>query len=304
MAEIAYAVQDNVATIVLDRPARLNAFTLAMGHELIEAFARADADDEVRVVVVTGRGRAFCAGADLALGAETFDATRNSLEADADSAQTRPQSGLNGFGRIGEVPRDPGGAVSLAIASCRKPVIGAINGPAVGVGATMTLPMDVRIASEAARFGFVFTQRGLVPEAASAWFLPRVVGISQAMEWVATGRVFGATEAREGGLVSRVVAKDELLPAAYRWAAEIVDNTSAVAVGAARQLLWSMLGAASPWDAHALDSQLINELGRGADAAEGVTSFLEKRPARFTGRVSTDHPATLPPWPGPSRNGG
>jgi enoyl-CoA hydratase/carnithine racemase len=284
--EIACEIADGIATVTLDRPDRLNAFTTTMGRELIAAFAALDADDSVRVILVTGRGRGFCAGADLGHGGNTFNAT------DRGRAQERA-----GLGTIGGVPRDLGGAVALSIAACRKPVIGVINGPAVGVGATMTLPMDIRIAADTARFGFVFTRRGLVPEAASTWFLPRVVGISQAMEWVATGRVFGADEALAGRLVSRVCPAADLLPAATAIAREICDNTAPVAVAASRQLLWSMLGAASPWQAHALDSRAIFELGQGADVAEGVTSFLEKRAPHFPGQVSADYPAFLPPWP-------
>jgi enoyl-CoA hydratase/carnithine racemase len=284
--EIACEIADGIATVTLDRPDRLNAFTTTMGQELIAAFAALDADDSVRVILVTGRGRAFCAGADLGRGGNTFNAH------DSGRAQERA-----GIGTIGGVPRDLGGVVSLSIAACRKPVIGVINGPAVGVGVTMTLPMDLRIAADTARFGFVFARRGLVPEAASTWFLPRVVGISQAMEWVATGRVFGADEALAGRLVSRVCPAADLLAAATGIAREICDNTSAVAVSAAKQLLWSMLGADSPWQAHALDSRAIFELGQGADVAEGVSSFLEKRPPQFPGRVSTDYPAFLRPWP-------
>jgi enoyl-CoA hydratase/carnithine racemase len=201
---------------------------------------------------------------------------------------------------IGGVPRDRGGVVSLTFASLRKPIIGAINGAAVGIGLTMTLPMDVRIAAESARFGFPFVRRGIMPEAGSGWFLPRVVGISQAMEWVATGRIFDAAEALRGGLVSRVVPDDELLTTARALAAEIVDNTSGIAVAVARQLMWSMLGADSPWDSHRLESRALMELGSGPDAAEGVTSFLEKRPARFTAPLG-DGPTTggVPRWPAP-----
>jgi enoyl-CoA hydratase/carnithine racemase len=284
--EIACEIADGIATVTLDRPERLNAFTTTMGRELIAAFAALDADDSVRVILVTGRGRAFCAGADLGRGGNTFNAT--------EPGRAEQRAGL---GTVGGVPRDLGGVVSLSIAACRKPVIGVINGPAVGVGVTMTLPMDIRIAADTARFGFVFTRRGLVPEAASTWFLPRVVGISQAMEWVATGRVFGAGEALAGGLVSRVCPAAEVVPAATAIAREICDSTSAVAVAASKQLLWSMLGAASPWQAHALDSRAIFELGQGADVAEGVSSFLEKRAPRFPGQVGADYPAFLPPWP-------
>ncbi|NKQ52699.1 crotonase/enoyl-CoA hydratase family protein [Amycolatopsis sp. K13G38] len=281
--EISYEVADGIATITLNRPQRLNAFTTTMARELIAAFDEVDADDDVRVVVMTGAGRGFCAGADLGGGADTFNAGR------------RPE--LEGAETIDGVPRDGGGTVSLRIAACTKPVIGAYNGPAVGVGVTMTLPMDIRIAAESAKFGFVFARRGIVPEAASTWFLPRVVGISQAMEWVATGRVFGPEEARAGGLVSRVVPDAELLPTAYGIAREIAENTSAVSVAVARQMLWGMLGSATPWAAHRYDSQAMFEVGRGADAAEGVAAFLEKRAAVFPGRVSKDFPPSVPRWP-------
>ncbi|RTL67398.1 MAG: enoyl-CoA hydratase [Pseudonocardiaceae bacterium] len=283
--EIAYEVADGVATITLDRPAKLNAFTTTMADEIVAAFDATDADPGVRVVVVTGRGRGFCAGADLGRGASTFDSSDGARAAD----QTH--------GTVDGVPRDRGGVTSLRIAASRKPVIGAVNGPAVGIGATMTLPMDVRIAAESARFGFVFARRGLVPEAASSWFLPRVVGISRAMEWVATGRVFDAAEALAGGLVSRVVPDADLTDAVRALAAEIVDNTSAVSVAVSRQLLWSMLGAPGPWEAHRLDSRAIDALGRGPDAAEGVTSFLEKRAPVFPGQVPADYPDIVPPWP-------
>jgi len=282
--EIEYGVADGVATITLNRPDRLNAFTTTMARELVAAFDSTDADDDVRVVLLTGAGRGFCAGADLSDGAATFDATRKAVER-AD------------FGTVDGVPRDGGGYVSLRIAASRKPVIAAINGPAVGVGATITLPADIRLAADTARFGFVFARRGLVPEAASSWFLPRVVGISQAMEWVATGRVFDAAEALAGRLVSRVVPADELLPTGYGIAAEIARNTSAVSVALSRRMMWSMLGASTPWEAHRIDSRAIFRLGRGPDAAEGVMSFLEKRPPKFSGRVA-DYTDVLPDWPG------
>jgi enoyl-CoA hydratase/carnithine racemase len=285
--QLRYAVADGVATITLHRPERLNAFTPVMAAELAGAAAAADADDDVRVVLVTGAGRAFCAGADLGGGEGTFR-----------DRGGRPDPVPRGT--VDGVPRDWGGIASLPFARLRKPVIAAVNGPAVGIGATMTLPMDVRIAATSARFGFVFARRGIVPEAASSWFLPRVVGISQAMEWVATGRVFDAVEALRGRLVSRVVPDDELLPTALGLAREIADNTSGVAVGAARQLLWSMLGAPSPWDAHRAESRALVELGAGPDAAEGVASFLERRPARFPARLG-DGPevAGVPRWPAP-----
>ncbi|GAA1741284.1 enoyl-CoA hydratase-related protein [Nonomuraea bangladeshensis] len=276
--EIAYDVADRVATLTLCRPERLNAFTHTMRVELIKAFDRADADDGVRAVVVTGAGRAFCAGADLGGGGGTF------------GHRERGET-------VEGAPRDGGGTVALRIARSLKPVIGAINGPAVGVGVTMTLPMDVRLAAESARFGFVFARRGIVTEAASSWFLPRIVGIAQAMEWAATGRVFPAAEALAGRLVSRVLPDAELLPAAYALAREIADNTSAVSVAAIRRLMWSGLSASSPWEAHAADSRLMAELGGGADSVEGVTAFLEKRQADFPMKVSEDLPPGVPSWP-------
>jgi enoyl-CoA hydratase/carnithine racemase len=278
--QVRYEVADGIATLTLHRPERLNAFTAGMARELGEVCAQVDADDGVRVLVVTGAGRAFCAGADLGEGGATFD--RRDQPEDA--------------GTIGGLPRDWGGVAALPFAALRKPVIAAVNGPAVGIGATLTLPMDVRIAAGSARFGFVFTRRGIVQEAASSWFLPRVVGISQAMEWVATGRVFDAAEALRGRLVSQVVADAELLPTAHALAREIADHTSGLAVAAARQLMWSMLGAASPWDAHRAETAALAALGAGEDAAEGVRSFLEKRPPRFRAPV-TELPG-VPPWPG------
>jgi enoyl-CoA hydratase/carnithine racemase len=260
-----------------------------MAGELAAAAGRADADDDVRVVLVTGSGRDFCVGADLSGGRDTFSGAR---------VRDRPTEGPLGEA-IGGVPRDRGGVVSLAFAALRKPVVAAVKGAAVGIGATMTLPMDVRLAGESARFGFPFVRRGIMPEAASSWFLPRVVGISQAMEWVATGRVFGAEEALRGGLVSRVVPDEDLLDTARGLAREIADNTSGVAVAAARQLLWSMLGASSPWDAHRLESLTLMELGSGPDAAEGVTSFLEKRPPHFVAGLGPGPVAGVPRWPLP-----
>lgn len=277
-SEIEYGVTDRIATVTLKRPDRLNAFTFTMRGELIEAFDLADADDDVRAVVVTGAGRAFCAGADLGGGGGTF-------------------KGRAWGETVDGVPRDGGGTVALRIARSLKPVIAAINGPAVGVGVTMTLPMDVRLASETARFGFVFARRGIVTEAASSWFLPRIVGISKAMEWAVTGRVFSAAEALEGRLVSRVCPADELLPAAYELAREIADNTSAVSVAAIRRLMWSGLSASSPWEAHAADSRLMAELGGAPDTVEGVTAFLEKRRPDFPMRVSADLPPGVPSWP-------
>jgi enoyl-CoA hydratase/carnithine racemase len=277
--EIRYDLEGGVLTITLDRPEQLNAFTTTMMNELLDAFDRADADDAVRAVVLTGAGRAFCAGADLSSGADAF---YRDGEGDAASIDQH---------------RDGGGLVVLRIFESKKPVISAINGPAVGVGVTMTLPTDIRIASSAARMGFVFARRGIVPEACSTWFLPRLVGMGRAAEWVFTGRVFPAEEALAAGLVSRVVPPDELLPAARALAGEIAANTSAVSVTLARQLLWRMLGADHPMEAHKIDSKCIYWLAQSADAREGVASFFEKRPPRFTMRPSSDLPPFYPWWP-------
>lgn len=284
--EIEYSAENGIATIMLNRPERMNAFTFVMRAELLAALDEVDADDSVRALVVTGAGRAFCAGADLGRGGDTFN------KAEQRDTHTRDDDVLEDG-----TPRDGGGTVALRIARCLKPVIGAINGAAVGVGVTMTLPMDVRLASTGARFGFVFARRGIVTEAASSWFLPRIVGISQAMEWAATGRVFDAEEALAGRLVARLYEPAELLPAAYALAREIAGNTSQVSVAAVRRLMWSGLSAASPWEAHAADSRLMYALGGAPDAVEGVTSFLEKRAATFPMRVSTDLPEATPDWP-------
>ncbi len=270
---IGYEVADRVLTITLNRPERLNAFTKGMGAELIEAFERADRDDDIRAVIVTGAGRGFCAGMDLGEGGSTFDYGE------------RPE---------GEVPRDGGGRVVLRIFESLKPVIAAINGPAVGVGITMTLPADIRLAAESARMGFVFARRGIVPEACSSWFLPRLVGISQAMEWVATGRVFTAQEALAGGLVRSVHPDGELLGAARALVAEIAQHTAPVSVALARRLLWGGLAAAHPMEAHRADSRAMWARGRSADAREGIASFLEKREPRFPDRVSDGLPDVFP----------
>ena len=274
--QIRYEVADGVLTITLNRPDRLNAFTGVMARELIEAFDRADADDDVRAVIVTGEGRGFCAGADLEAGGDTFNA----------EAQGREYNG--------DVPRDGGGMVTLRIFESLKPVIAAINGPAVGVGVTMTLPMDIRVAAEGAKIGFVFARRGITAEAASSWFLPRIVGISQAMEWCATGRVFTAEEALAGRLVRSVHPADQVVEVARGLAREIADNAAPVSVAITRRLLWEMLGASHPMEAHRADSRAIFARGQSADVVEGVTSFLEKRPPAFTDRVSDGLPELFP----------
>jgi enoyl-CoA hydratase/carnithine racemase len=272
-------VSESILTITLNRPDRLNAWTETMARELIESFDRADADDTIRAIIITGAGRGFCAGADLAGGGDTFDYRKRD--------------------RQGPL-RDNGGEFTLRIFESTKPVIAAINGPAVGIGATMTLAMDVRLASEEARMGFVFARRGIIPEAASSWFLPRVVGISRAMEWVATGRVFSAQEALEGGLVRSVHPAGELLPAARELAREIAENTAPVSVALARRLMWRMLGAEHPMIAHRADSRGMVARGQSADAVEGVTAFLEKRPAQFPDRVSDGLPDVMPGWSAPA----
>jgi len=276
-------VADGVLALTLNRPDRLNAFTTQMMWDLLAAYDEADENDDVRVVIVTGAGRGFCAGADLSSGGDTFTA-------EGDGDKTGPPG----------VPRDGGGLVTLRIFECRKPVIAAINGPAVGVGVTQTLPMDIRLASEKAKFGFVFARRGIAPEAASSWFLPRVVGISKAMEWVATGRVFGPEEALAAGLVSEVLAPDDLLPRARAIAAEIVENTSAMSVALSRQMMWKGLCQDHPMAAHRLDSKVIEFMGRGPDAKEGIVSFLQKRPPEFSMKVSRDLPDFYPWWDVPS----
>ena len=279
--QILYEVSERIATITLHRPDKMNAFTETMRLEMADAFDRTDADDAVRAVIVTGHGtRAFCAGADLtpADGGSVF-------------ANPEPVADLSDP-RV----RDGGGKLTLRLFESTKPIIGAINGAAVGVGATMQLPMDIRLASTSARFGFVFARRGIVPEAASSWFLPRIVGLPQALEWTMTGRVFDADEALRGGLVRSLHAPDDLLPAARALAREIANNTSAVSVAMTRAMLWRLSATAHPMMAHRIDSRAIYRLSRSADMAEGVASFLAKRPPAFPDRVSSDMPDFYPWW--------
>jgi enoyl-CoA hydratase/carnithine racemase len=286
-------LKDGVLTVTLNRPDKLNAFNTSMAGQIVGALAYADHEDAVRAVIITGAGRAFCAGADLEAGADTFN---------YDALRDEEDEIASPVGEAGQINyahpdvRDVGGIVSLRAYRCLKPLIAAINGPAVGVGITMTLPMDIRMASTTAKFGFVFTRRGIVPEAASSWFLPRIVGISRAMEWCATGRVFAAEEALSGGLIRSLHAPEELLPAATAIAREIADNAAPVSVALTRQMLWRGLGQQQPMEAHRLDSRLVYARGRQGDAAEGVTSFLEKRPAHYTDRVSNDMPDVYPWW--------
>ena len=276
--QILYEIKDNILTLTLNRPDQLNAFTSQMREELIDAFDRADADDQVRAIIVTGAGRAFCAGADLSAGVETFD------------YQARDAQSL------AKQHRDGGGRLTLRIFESIKPVIAAINGPAVGIGVTMTLAMDIRIAAQNAKFGFVFTRRGIVPEACSSWFLPRIVGISQALDWILSGRIFPDDEAMRSGLVKSSHPSVDLVSVARDLAKDIAENTSAVSVALARQMLWRTLGAAHPMEAHKVESPAIYHAGRSADAREGITAFLEKRPAKFTDKPSYDMPPFYPWW--------
>ena len=282
-----YVVEEGVATITLNRPDKLNAFNTQMMREMIAAFDATDADDAVRCVIVTGAGRAFCAGADLSSGAETFNYEKRSAE----DREARTRDG---------VQRDGGGLLTLRIFDSLKPVISACNGAAVGVGVTMQLAMDIRLASTEARYGFVFARRGLNPEAASSWFLPHLVGVQTALEWCYTGRIFPAREALDRGLVRSLHAPEELLPAARALAREIADNASPVSVALTRQLIWRMAGAAHPMEAHRADSRGIQARGGSPDAREGVTSFLEKRPPAFPGKVSKDLPDIWPHWKAPT----
>ena len=282
-----YAVEDGIATITLNRPDKLNAFTGKMAQELIAAFDATDADDNVGAVIVTGAGRGFCAGADLSAGGATFDY-------DARGAAGQDQV------KVGDVTRDSGGRVTLRIFDSLKPVIAAVNGPAVGIGVTMQLAMDIRIASENARFGFVFGRRGIAPEACSSWFLPRIVGIAQALEWCYSGRVFPAAEAKEGGLVKSLHAPEDLLPAARAMAREIIDNAAPVSIALIRQMMWRGLSASHPMEAHRADSRAIQARGAAADAREGVTSFLEKRQPVYPNKVSSDLPDIWPYWESPA----
>lgn len=285
--QIRYAVADGIATLTLARPEKLNAYSVRMMDEMIDAFDRADRDDDVGAMIVTGEGRAFCAGADLEMGAKVFDAAGG------------PDSPIRADGTIDYATphaRDYGGRLTLRIFESLKPVIAAVNGPAVGIGATMLLPMDIRLASEAARFGFVFARRGIVPEGASMWFLPRIVGIDRALEWCMGGGMFGAEEALAGRLVRSVHPAEALLSAATVIAREMIDNAAPVSVALTRQMLWRGLGMAHPMEAHRIDSRGVLARGRSDDAREGVASFLEKRTARFPDRVTTDMPDYFPWW--------
>lgn len=296
---IKYDVEDHILTITLNRPEKMNAYTGEMQKEIIDALDRADADDDIRVIIVTGEGdRAFCAGADLSSGADTFNYEKHS--GDKDKLKRKNVDGaIDAQGNVNwshQSVRDGGGQLTLRIFKCLKPIIAAVNGAAVGVGVTMQLAMDIRLASETARFGFVFTRRGMVPEACSSWFLPRIVGMPKALEWTFSGRVFDAQEALNGGLVRSVHKPDELLSAAREIATEIVENTAPVSVALSRQMLWRMAAADNPMEAHKIDSRGIFSRGRSGDSAEGVMSFLEKRDATYPDKVSQDMPEYFPWW--------
>ena len=289
---IRYGVSESIATITLHRPEKMNAFTAQMMREIIAALDEVDGNDAVKAVIITGEGRAFCAGADLSSGGDTFD---------YDARPDREQSAGRGEDTDWDNPsiRDGGGRVTLRLFKCIKPVICAINGAAVGIGATMLLPMDVRIASSKARFGFVFARRGITPEAASGWFLPRIVGITQALDWCFSGRVFEADEALKGGLVSEIVAPDGLMARAREIAKSYITDGAPVSVALIRQMMWQGLTLSHPMEAHRIDSRLIYSRGQSEDVREGVTAFLEKRDANFPCKPSKDMPDCSAWWQEP-----
>jgi enoyl-CoA hydratase/carnithine racemase len=286
MQTLLYDVTDHIATITLNRPDRMNAFTAEMRDDLIAAFDKTDADDNVKAVIVTGAGKAFCAGADLGSGGNTFNY--------AERADERRNSA-----KVGDVYRDGGGMTTLRMFNSLKPIIGAINGAAVGIGMTMQLPMDIRMASTQARFGFVFSRRGIVPEAASSWFLTRLVGMQTALEWCYTGKVFTAQEAFDKGLIRSLHEPEDLLPAARALAKEITENTAPVSIALTRQMMWRMAGADHPMRAHQIDSRVMQSRGQSQDAKEGVSSFLEKRAPQYPNKVSSDMPDFFPWWDEP-----
>ena len=280
--DIRYNVANHILTLTLHRPERMNAWTLRMKDEMLHALARANADDDIRVIVVTGEGKAFCAGMEL----------------------VRPEGNIFGYDipqgdelNINEI-RDSGGELSLALYNSNKPVVAAINGAAVGIGITMTLPMDFRIAAEGAKLGFVFSQRGIVPEACSSWFLPRVVGMQQALEWVLSGDIFTAEEGKEAGLIRSLHPKESVLEAAYALAEKLMRKSSPTAVALARKMLWRNPNFDHPMHAHQIDSRLMYITSERMDGRDGFGAFLEKRDPVFTAKVSSDLPET-PFWPEP-----
>lgn len=284
-----WTVADGILTLTLNRPDRLNAFTVEMAGELEAAFGRASHDDAVRAIVVTGAGRAFCAGMDLGVGGNVFGLDESQHPSLLDMEQRLHDPAIR------DGVRDTGGRVTLAIFNCTKPVIAAINGAAAGIGATMTLAMDVRLASERARIGFVFGKIGIVPEACSTWFLPRIVGMSQALEWAYSADVIDAEDARRGGLVKAVLPHDELLPEAYRLARKFADKRSPVAVALTRQMMYRNSAQSHPLEAHKVDSLAVFYLSQ-KDGKEGVQAFLEKRDPNFTAKCSSDMPPFYEDW--------
>lgn len=292
---IRYEVAEGIATVTLNRPEIFNAMGPAMMKELIAVFDETDRDDAVRVVIVTGEGKGFCGGADLSKGADIFDKDKNGSRTEVESP-FRPD-GTFDYSR--ESARDGGGRLALRIFASLKPVIGAINGAGVGIGASMLLPMDIRIASEKARLGFVYARRGIVFECCSSWFLPRLVGIARALEWSMSGRIMAAPELLAGGLVSHVVPHEQLMAKAREIAREIADNTAPVSIALMRQMAWRSLGMSHPMEAHRIESRGICTRGRSPDAKEGVKSFVEKRLPNFECKVSKDMPDYFPWWEEP-----
>ena len=270
-------VRENSLIIYLSREERMNAFTLTMQQEIVKVLDDAEEDDDIKAIIFTGDGKAYCAGADLSSGGDTFDNRK-------------------GRERTNDVVRDSGGLLTLRLFKCKKPLIAAVNGAAVGIGATMLLPMDTRICSDQARFGFVFAKRGIVPEAASSWFLPRLIGINKALELCYTGKVISAEEAKEVRLVSEILNQDKLIDRALEIAKEFTAESSQISIALTRQMMWRMLGADDPMEAHKIDSRAVFELGQSGEAIEGVNSFLEKRPPSFPGKVSKDMPSFFPWW--------
>lgn len=291
---IRYEVADGIATITLNRPEVFNAMNPLMMHELIAVFDETDRDDAVRAVIITGEGKAFCGGADLSKGADIFNKDKNASQ---EKESIYREDGSIDYSR--DAARDGGGKLALRIFASLKPVIGAINGAGVGIGASMTLPMDIRIGSDKARLGFVYARRGIVFECCSSWFLPRVVGIARALEWSFSGRVMNADELKAGGLLNHVVAQDELMVKAREIAREIADNTAPVSIALMRQMAWRSLGMDHPMEAHRWESRGITTRGKTPDAKEGVLSFKEKRLPQFPCKVSTDMPDYFPWWDEP-----
>ena len=270
-------VRENSLIIYLSREERMNAFTLTMQQEIVKVLDDAEENDDIKAIIFTGDGKAYCAGADLSSGGDTFDNRK-------------------GREKTNDVVRDSGGLLTLRLFKCKKPLIAAVNGAAVGIGATMLLPMDTRICSDQARFGFVFAKRGIVPEAASSWFLPRLIGINKALELCYTGKVISAIEAKEIRLVSEILNQDKLIDRALEIAKEFTAESSQISIALTRQMMWRMLGADDPMEAHKIDSRAVFELGQSGEAIEGVNSFLEKRPPSFPGKVSKDMPSFFPWW--------